>query len=389
MFKFDRNPFEKAHEKYHKKRRDALPEDNTERFHDHYLTEDDHRDAEHIEKSHRFHTGHRLALVGNPNSGKTTLFNYLTGSSQYVGNWPGVTVEKKEGRSRMGGENITIVDLPGIYSLSPYTAEEIIARNYIIDAAPELIINIVDATNLERNLYLTTQLLELGRPVVVALNMVDMLRKRGDSIDAKGLRDRLGVPVVPVSASKGEGVMELMHKAHKYAEEQILPTPEDIYEGRLLDTIAGISTGVTRLCEKRKNPLRWSAVKLFEGDALTIASLRPDASLTELVEQQAAKVPSGAFIDRDMIVADARYKWICSVCGQVCRKNHSPDVSTISGKIDAVATHRYAALPVFLLTMGFIFWLTFGPLGSFCQKLTSDLVEIIIKWVRAGLAAGG
>lgn len=382
--------FEKAHQKYHKKHHGKGKLSELDKFHDHYGPGGYHEDDGHSMDSHKFHTGHRFALVGNPNCGKTTLFNYLTGSSQYVGNWPGVTVEKKEGTSKMGGENLTIVDLPGIYSMSPYTAEEIVSRNYIIDEKPDLIINIVDATNLERNLYLTSQLLELGRPVIVALNMVDMLKSRGDEIDIDTLQKRLGVRVVPITASKGGGVMELMHRAHKYAEEKHLPKPVDFYSGDagvIIETIEGL---VKEKCEERSYPLRWAAVNLFQGDHLTQRDLELSADVMAKIEDLRSAIPVSDAVDHDIIVADSRYKWSCDICSETVKRGTDPMVPTISDKIDRIVTNKYTAIPFFALIMFLIFYITFGSVGSGLSDITSGFIEdTIIPFVAGILGKAG
>lgn len=367
--------FEKAHKKYHKKHHSKEKLSELDKFYDHYGPGGYHEDEGHSMESHKFHTGHKFALVGNPNCGKTTLFNYLTGSSQYVGNWPGVTVEKKEGTSKMGGENLTIVDLPGIYSMSPYTAEEIVSRNYIIEEKPDLIINIVDATNLERNLYLTSQLLELGRPVIIALNMVDMLKSRGDEINVKLLQEKLGVHVIPITASKGDGVMELMHRAHKYAEEKRMPNPLNFYDGDAKVIIETIEDLIREKCAERQYPLKWAAVNLFQGDHITQNDLALNSDIMSKIEELRAVIPVSESIDHDIIVADSRYKWSCDVCAQTVKRGTDPMAPTVSDKIDGIVTNKYTAIPFFALVMFLIFYITFGSLGSKLSDITANFID--------------
>ena len=269
---------------------------------------------------------YRFALAGNPNCGKTTLFNELTGSNQYVGNWPGVTVEKKEGRLKHDDMDIAVVDLPGIYSLSPYSAEEIVTRNYIIDEKPDMIINIVDATNIERNLYLSLQLAELGLPMVIALNMIDMAEKRGDVIDCTLLSNLLGIPVVPISASKGKGIHKLIHTAVHTFTHSIDETHCDIhvdynlinniYTGAVKTAIDEIEEMISSNCQKKGMPLRWSAVKLIEDDPPTIVQL--DLSQTQITELEftISKLEE-TNRERDIVIADQKYKFICAVCNLI------------------------------------------------------------------------
>lgn len=317
----------------------------------------------------------RLALVGNPNCGKTTLFNYLTGSSQYTGNWPGVTVEKKEGVSKIGGRNLTIVDLPGIYSMSPYTAEEIVARNYIIDERPDLLINILDATNLERNLYLTSQLFELDSPVIIALNMVDMLKNRGDEINIELLQEKLGAPIVPIVASNGFGVTELMQCAHKYAQEKCVPNPINLYSGDAGVIIETIEDIIHQICAKRKYPLKWAAVNLFQGDRITQNNLALSSNIMSKIEELRAAIPVNETVDHDIIVADSRYKWSCKICSQAIKRNTNPIEPTVSDKIDSIVTNRYTAIPFFALVMFLIFYITFGNSGGNLSDIAADFID--------------
>ncbi len=317
----------------------------------------------------------KLALVGNPNCGKTTLFNALTGSNQYVGNWPGVTVEKKEGLATVEGRTVTIVDLPGIYSLSPYSMEEIVARNFIVEDGPDAIINIVDATNLERNLYLTVQLLELEKPMVVALNFMDEVEKHGDKIDLDRLSRALGVPVVPITARSGKNVDQLLKLAHKAVHSGFTLEPDDLYD----DFTHQIHHRVGELIHDRAYaaglPAHWTAIKLLEGDDRVEAALKLDEEtrwkLEHIVQEYEGAYALG---DRETLVADSRYQFISQVVTVAVKKGMRPDAMTTSDKIDSIVTHKVFAVPIFLLTMLFIFAVTFGPVGSFL----SDGVEALI-----------
>ena len=238
----------------------------------------------------------RVALAGNPNCGKTTLFNALTGSNQYVGNWPGVTVEKKEGTARLGDKTLTIVDLPGIYSLSPYSMEEIVARDFIIGEAPDCIIDIVDATNLERNLYLTVQLLELERPTVLALNFMDEVAKRGDQIDVERLSKELGIPVVPITARTGEGLEELLHTAHRQMHLGCTVEPDDLYDAFTHDIHHRMGELLHDYAYAAGLPAHWASIKLLEGDELVEQALKMDSGTMEKVEATGAAGPGGGGI---------------------------------------------------------------------------------------------
>lgn len=327
---------------------------------------------------------YRYALAGNPNCGKTTLFNAVTGSNQYVGNWPGVTVEKKEGKINIGDSDATIVDLPGIYSLSPYSMEEIVTRNYLIDEKPDLIINIVDATNLERNLYLSLQIAELGCPMVIALNMVDMLEKRKETIDFSLLSALLGIKVVPISASKGTGIQKLL----KTAEHEVIhardkgshidkhnSSPLDIYTGNVKTAVKQIESIISSTCLEKKQPLRWSAVKLIEGDAPTLEAL--DLSDTQLncLESIVQELETNK-IDREMVIADQKYKFICDVREKAVKRTLEDGHMTLSDKIDSVVTNKYLAIPLFFGLMALIFYITFGAVGSSLTDIVDNLVNV-------------
>ena len=333
----------------------------------------------------------KLALVGNPNCGKTTLFNALTGSNQYVGNWPGVTVEKKEGLASVDGRSVTIVDLPGIYSLSPYSMEEIVARDFIVGEKPDAIINIVDATNLERNLYLTIQLLELEQPMVVALNFMDEVKRHGDKIDLGRLSRALGVPVVPITARSGENISELLHLAHESIHTGFTVEPDDLYD----DFTHKIHHQMGDLIHDRAYaaglPAHWASIKLLEGDELVEKALGIDDELRwkvgQIVAEYEASSPLG---DRETLVADSRYQFITRVAKIAVKRGKPLGAPTTSDKIDSIVTHKVFAVPIFLLTMLLMFALTFGPLGSFL----SDGVETLIggclaPWVTSLLVGVG
>ncbi len=319
---------------------------------------------------------HKMALTGNPNCGKTTLFNVLTGSNQYVGNWAGVTVEKKTGISKIG--HSAIVDLPGIYSLSPYSMEEVITRDYIIDEKPEVIINIIDGTNIERNLYLTIQLLELGRPMVIAVNMIDEVRDRGDKIDCDKLSYLLGATVIPISAKKGENIEKIIRVAEQSAHKKMPPNKiqYDTYTQNAINDI------IVLLSEKNLGDIPYSfyAPKLLEGDGELVEKLGLDETEKAKLDQIVKKYESHSELgDRETMLADARYKFIEKIVSQCVVKNSKAGSLSVSDKIDLVVTNRILAIPVFLLVMFIMFSLTFGPIGTFfsdlVDKLFSDLLS--------------
>lgn len=345
--------------------------------------------------------GYRYALAGNPNCGKTTLFNAVTGSNQYVGNWPGVTVEKKEGKITHDNMDASIVDLPGIYSLSPYSMEEIVTRNYIIDEKPDLIVNIVDATNLERNLYLSMQLAELGKPMVIALNMIDMVEKNGDSIDVEMLSAMLGIKIVPISAAKGTGIHKLLHAANheathgcdtagKHMDKHCnMCAPPDIYTGLVRKAVLRIEELIAEDCEQKDLPLRWSAVKLIEGDAPTLQALDLNDTKLSCIESIVSELETKN-IDREMVVADQKYKFICSVTEKCVKRAHEAGHLTLSDKIDRVVTNKYLAIPLFFGLMLLIFYITFGALGANLTDLVDGLInETFASWVRGMLVQVG
>ncbi len=319
----------------------------------------------------------KIALAGNPNSGKTTLFNALTGSTQYVGNWPGVTVEKKEGRLRRQKNDVIIVDLPGIYSLSPYTLEEVVARDFILNEKPDAIINIVDASNLERNLYLTTQMVELGVPVVVALNMIDIVQKRGDVIDYAALEKSFGCPVVPISAAKNTGLDALVDKALSLAGRT--PTPQ-AFSKEVESALTKISEAVS--AEKTLlgyNP-RWLSVKLFERDEDLLKKVTLSEALAAQVESITAAVETALDDDAESIVTNERYEAVSSVLSGAYKKKARPRLSA-SDKIDRVLTNRWLALPIFFLIMWGVYYVSIQTVGDW----TIGWVEELIGWVSGGV----
>ena len=308
----------------------------------------------------------RLALAGNPNCGKTTMFNDLTGATQYVGNWPGVTVEKKEGRYKADKE-VTITDLPGIYSLSPYTLEEVITRDYLVNEKPDAIVNLVDASNIERNLYLTTQLLEMGIPVVIALNMMDIIAKRGDTIDVKKLSASLGVPVVETTALKGRGTKELMETAKRAAAAGAKPAQHEFsaqIEGAL-SQIAALIADVTEESQRR-----WFAVKLFERDEKVLARFRFGADTREKLETIITAVEDELDDDAESIITDARYQYITGLVGRCVKKKKTG--MTASDKIDHVVTNRILALPIFALVMFVVYYVSVSTVGTWLTDWAND-----------------
>ncbi len=318
----------------------------------------------------------KIALAGNPNSGKTTLFNALTGSNQYVGNWPGVTVEKKEGKASIEGKTVTIVDLPGIYSLSPYSMEEIVTRDFIINEKPDAIINIVDATNIERNLNLTVQLLELERPMVLALNFMDEIVKKGDKIDVDALSRSLGIPVVAISARTGENLDELLRIAHRQMHEGFSIEPDDLYDDFTHEIHHEMGELIHDFAYAAGIPAHWAAIKLLEGDRLVEASLALDGDTRKTLDGIIKKYEASSTLgDRETLITDSRYRFIERVVSCSVTKGAPAEELSISDKIDKIATHRIFALPLFLLMMLVMFGITFGPLGSLLSDLVAELIE--------------
>lgn len=310
----------------------------------------------------------KIALAGNPNCGKTTLFNALTGSNQFVGNWPGVTVEKKEGKLKKH-DGVIVTDLPGIYSLSPYTLEEVVARNYLIMERPDAILNIVDATNLERNLYLTTQLLELGIPVVVALNMMDIVRKYGDKIDTQTISNRLKCKVVEISALKADGVDEAVNEVIKVAREDKKPIPMHIFSGEVEHAIAHIEEAVVHSLPDEQQ--RWYAIKIFERDEKVIKELNIDKNLLAHIEKDIVHVEEEFDDDADSIITNERYDYIAKILNGAYKKKNDGRL-TPSEKIDKVLTHRIFALPIFAIIMFIVYFISVSTVGTFVTDWTND-----------------
>ena len=310
----------------------------------------------------------RIALAGNPNSGKTTLFNALTGSNQYVGNWPGVTVEKKEGRLKKH-EGVTVTDLPGIYSLSPYTLEEVVARNYLVEERPNVILNLVDGTNLERNLYLTTQLTELGIPVVIAINMMDIVRKNGDKIDIEKLSQRLGCQIVEISALKGDGIAEAAEAAIAAAREGTVTPPSHNFSGEVEHAIAHIEeAAVHGLPEEQQ---RWYAVKIFERDEKVLAKLQLNPEKLSHIEQDIRAAEKTLDDDAESIITNERYEYIEEIL-KGCYKKKSLGRLTLSDKIDRVVTNRFAALPIFAAIIFLVYYISVSTVGTWVTDFTND-----------------
>ncbi len=324
----------------------------------------------------------KIALAGNPNCGKTTLFNALTGSSQYVGNWPGVTVEKKEGRLK-GAKDVVIQDLPGIYSLSPYTLEEVVARGYLVNQKPDAILNIVDGTNIERNLYLTTQLIELGIPVVVAVNMLDLVQKNGDQIDLQKLGHALGCPVVGMSALRGEGGLEAAQKAVAAAQAAQSGELPHVFTGSVEHAIAHMEESIQGMVEERY--LRWYAIKLFERDEKVLEELHLDSALRAHLEEHIKDCEKELDDDGESIVTNQRYAYINQVVGKAVNKKAAAYSLSTSDKIDRVVTNRVLALPIFAAAMFLVYWVAMGPFGSFLTDWTNDVLGA--EWLQEGARA--
>lgn len=323
--------------------------------------------------------GIRMALAGNPNSGKTTLFNALTGSTQYVGNWPGVTVEKKEGKLK-GQKDVTVVDLPGIYSLSPYTMEEVIARDFILEEKPDVIVNIVDASNLERNLYLTTQMIELNVPVVVALNMMDVVAKSGDTINYSALEKSLGCPVLPISAMKNTGLDELIQSATTLGGRK--PTPLT-FSKVVEKSLAQISEAAAAEKSLAKYNLRWLSIKLFERDENLMKKITLPAALQEKVDAARTAAESALDDDAESIVTNERYECVAAVLAGAYKRKAKGKLST-SDKIDRIMTNRILALPLFVLVMFAVYYISVTSLGTIVTDWTND--TLFGEWIQPGVS---
>ncbi len=329
-----------------------------------------------------------FALAGNQNCGKTTLFNQLTGSNQHVGNFPGVTVESKEGVIR-GYKDDTVVDLPGIYSLSPYTNEEIVTRDFLLKNKPDGIINIVDATNIERNLYLSMQLIELHIPMVIALNMMDEVRANGGTIKIDKLQEELGVPVVPISASKNEGIDELIETAVRTAQNRQYPRRQDFCSGAVHRAIHSIAHLVEDHAERIQTPSRFAATKLVEGDEPMLNALNLSDNEKDMVEHAVTEMERELDTDREAALADMRYTFIDRLCADSVVKCGESKEHARSVKMDNLLTNKYLAIPIFLLIMLLIFWLTFGVIGSFLSDLLSQGIDFVTNVVSDALTAYG
>ena len=330
----------------------------------------------------------KIALAGNPNCGKTTMFNALTGANQYVGNWPGVTVEKKEGKlkSAKSGEEIIITDLPGVYSLSPYTLEEVVSRDYLVHEKPQAIINLVDATNIERNLYLTTQILEIGIPVVIALNMADLLAKSGDKIDVKKLSEIFGCEVVETSALKGTGLKEVVEKAIEAAKKNEWKNPAGIFSGSVENAIAKVEEAVGDAVDADQK--RWFAIKLLEKDSKVIEQLHLPASAMAAVNTEVTRLEKEQDDDTESIITDERYTYIGSVIDKSVKKS-GKKLST-SDKIDKIVTNRILGIPIFAAVMWFVYYICVSTLGTMGTDWANDTFGGgIQEWAGAALAAAG
>ena len=317
----------------------------------------------------------KIALAGNPNCGKTTLFNDLTGSNQYVGNWPGVTVEKKEGRLK-GHEDVVIQDLPGIYSLSPYTLEEVVARGYLVGEKPDAILNIIDGTNIERNLYLTTQLIELGLPVVMAVNMIDLVRKNGDTIDLKRLSKELGCEAVAISALKGEGSRQAAELAVNAARNHKAGELPHVFTGSVEHAIAHIEESIQGKVDDRF--LRWYAVKLFERDDKVQAELGLDPALLKHLDLHITDCEKEMDDDAESIITNQRYAYINTVVGRAVQKKARTEHMTTSDKIDRIVTNRILALPIFAVVMALIYTIAMGSTGFSFGTMATDWTNDVL-----------
>ncbi len=327
----------------------------------------------------------KIALAGNPNSGKTTLFNSLTGSNQYVGNWPGVTVEKKEGKLK-GKEDVVIQDLPGIYSLSPYTLEEVVSRQYLVNEKPDAILNIVDGTNIERNLYLTTQLLELGIPMVVAVNMMDLVKKNGDKIDLKKLEKELGCKVMEMSALKSDGVSEVADAVAEAAKAGAKGERPHVFEGSVEHALGHIEESIESLIPDHRN-LRWFAIKVFERDEKVAESLKMSHGVAAEIEQHIVDCEKEVDDDAESIITNARYNYITKICQKAVAKASAKHALSASDKIDRIVTNRILGLPIFALVMFLIYAIAMGDWGISIGTRATDFANDVIfgEWVPAGV----
>ena len=319
----------------------------------------------------------KIALAGNPNCGKTTMFNALTGANQYVGNWPGVTVEKKEGKlkSKKTKEEVIVTDLPGIYSMSPYTLEEVVSRDYVLKENPDVIIDLVDATNIERNLYLTTQLIETGVPVVIALNMADLLAKRGIKIDVKRLSMLLDCPIIETSALKGEGLDKLIDEAVKVAKKSEIDLPKDIFSAELEGAVAEVKSVLPDSVSEEKK--RWYAVKFLENDSKVVESMKLSGAAVQTVEAQRKALEKKHDDDMESIVTDERYKFIQKIVSTTVQKGK--EKLTTSDKIDRIVTNRFLGIPIFMLVMWIVYYVSVTTVGTFVTDWTNDVFVVAIQ----------
>lgn len=344
----------------------------------------------------------KIALAGNPNSGKTTMFNDLTGSNQYVGNWPGVTVEKKEGKLK-GAENVVVQDLPGIYSLSPYTLEEVVARGYLVNEKPDAILNIVDATNIERNLYLTTQLSELGIPIIIALNMIDVTRKNGDVIQLNKLGEALGCEVVETSALKGMGSQEVAKKAAELAGKGKGSEPPHVFAGSVEHALAHIEDLITHRDGQEgvhhhhadgsvhegaivaPNLSRWYAIKLFERDEKVVAELSLPKGIQKVIEETIKACETEMDDDAESIITNQRYAYINQLVSTCVKKGRPKGALTTSDKIDRIITNRWLALPIFIAIMWFVYYVSVTTIGTIVTDFTND--TFVGEWIQTPVMA--
>lgn len=320
----------------------------------------------------------KIALAGNPNCGKTTMFNALTGANQYVGNWPGVTVEKKEGKlkgKKSGGEEVIVTDLPGIYSMSPYTLEEVVSRDYILKENPDVIIDLVDATNIERNLYLTTQLVETGVPVVIALNMADLLEKRGIKIDTKRLSMLINCPIIETSALRGEGLDKLVDEAIKVAKSKKVDLPKEIFSKDMEAAITATKDVLPESVTADKK--RWYAIKFLENDEKVKEAMKLSASGQSTVDSKRQEIEKKMDDDMESIVTDERYKFIQKIVNTTVKK--AKDKLTVSDKIDRIVTNRILGIPIFIAVMWVVYYVSVTTVGTFVTDWTNDVFVVAIQ----------